>query len=698
MNAIVSAAPLANLLGIQDLSGRPPVIEPEMLPTHLPHVYLYCEKGPTKPEMVSGDALAQLYGTKTLDTRSPYFNHQSLLANTVLGEGGSLMVQRILPQDAGPRSRLLLSIEIVEDEIATYERNADGSFKIDGQTGLRIPTGNTITGHKARWKLNDWTAGSTVSPFGAVPKKSGLLENAIGEQATVIPILEFEAAWQGAYGNNLGVRLTAPHGNSIAMMNTSVANQVKSYLYRLQLVSRADPSLSAQVTNTLYGEPKMDFSFKPGALNTRLDTELEFTPLYFSMYEDVGTPGMPKTHAPFKRVHVYQDNLEEVLEMIGAMEAPLGLLPEATMDASSEYLYHVNPFTGTDFEGVPYHTLEILGVADGGLLFSDSSTFYAEGGSDGTMNDQAFDLAVRSEVLVYGQGEAPLLDWALYPQSAYYDTGFELDTKYAYIGLLGKRKDIWVALTTQVGTETQNSESEDSSVALNLMSYARNYPESEMYGTPVCRAMVFAHSGYLLNSKYKKLTPVIIEFAQKCAAWMSAGNGIWEAGMGFDFTPQNQVRMFRLDTLNIGYKDQKVRNRDWANGMIWIQNYDRRSAFWPAFQTVYNDDSSVLNSAINMMIAVDLEKVALRTWRDLTGISGLTDLQFIDRSDRLINDQVRGKYDGRVVIVPETYYTPNDVQRGYSWSCKIHMYAPNMKTVGTYTITAHRLSDLVDAA
>jgi hypothetical protein len=149
--------------------------------------------------------------------------------------------------------------------------------------------------------------------------------------------------------------------------------------------------------------------------------------------------------------------------------------------------------------------------------------------------------------------------------------------------------------------------------------------------------------------------------------------------------------MFR--GVNAPFKSANIRSRDWDTGLVWVQNYDRRSLFSPGVQTVNDDDSSDLNSAINMMVAVDLEKVADRTWRDLTGISYLTPGQFIERSNRLIEERTRARFDGRVIVVPETFYTSNDEQRGYSWSCNIHMYAPNMKTVGTFTIVARRIED-----
>jgi hypothetical protein len=173
---------------------------------------------------------------------------------------------------------------------------------------------------------------------------------------------------------------------------------------------------------------------------------------------------------------------------------------------------------------------------------------------------------------------------------------------------------------------------------------------------------------------------------------MGSGIGSWTSGRAFDKPGNNRVTMFK--GVNAEWRNINVRENDWANGLVWVQNYDRRSLFWPGIQTVYDDDSSVLNSAANMMIAVELQKVAERTWRDLTGISYLTPEQFVERSDRLIKTRTQGRFDNRVVVVPETFFTQNDEQRGYSWSCKIHLYAPNMKTVGTFTIVAHRISDL----
>ena len=699
---IINAAPRAILQGIQDLSGRPPVIDPEVVPSHLPHIYLYAEKGDTLPQLVSGDSFTAMFGAKTMDPRGPYYNHQSVLANTIQGEGNAMMVQRVIPSDAGPKARLLLSLDIVaEPALPQWQRNADGTFLRD-VNGAKIAVaggGATAAGYKAKWVINEWI-GTDDEPedFGEVTTKVGTLVNSTSAQSQRYPIMELEANFVGAYGNNLGLRLSAPTTISQAALNDSLAEAIKSYLYRFQFVARPDSVSSAVVQETTSGEQFADLSMGLTAINPVNDQVVSIEDQLISLFQDVDTPGYPKQYGPFGKLHVYRSNLTTILAMIGLLEAPKGLLSTMTIpNASAANLYEVNPFTATNYHGAPYHTLDLAGPSDGGILFSDNTTLYASGGSDGTMSDTAFDLLVRGELLAYGSGEADLLDWAMYPQSCIYDTGFKLPTKLAMLTPIGKRKDMYVVLSTQDVTAAQNTASEESSIAISLRAAARNFPESEIYGTGVCRAVVIGHSGFLINHPYKGLLPLTIEFAQKSARFMGAGNGVWRTGLGFDESPQNHIRLFR--GVNATFKSATARNKDWDTGLVWAQNYDRRSLFWPAVQTVYDDDSSILNGAITMMCAVELEKVVQKSWRDLTGNSKLTNDQFIARSNELIAAMApASRFDQRFTIIPQTYYTKPDVARGYSWSCKVHLYGPNMKSVGSYTITANRISDLNQSA
>lgn len=703
---IVNAAPRVNLLGIQDLSARAPVIEPEVYPTHLPHTFSWAEWGPANiPQLVSGDLFTTTFGAKTLDPRYKFFNHQSALVNELQGQGNSVMHQRIVPSDIGPKSRLLLSIDIVpEPAIQQYQRNADGTFT-RSNTGALIPitgAGATLPGHTVRWSLNDWNNGIGNDPFAVVQTQQGNIVNSASAQSLSYPIMELEASFFGSPGNNRGIRLAAPHSNSASPLNKTAADALKANIYRLQLVSRADSTTTPQGVDTIDGDPSIEFTFKPNAIDPKTDTQYSIDDIFLDAYQNLDQRGFPPTYGPFGRLHIYRENLETVLAMIGDAEADrsalatIKTLPVNAIDADSDYLYSVNPFTALSYDGVPYYTVNVQGALSGGLAFTENSTHFAAGGSDGTLTDAAFDLAVRAELLNYGYGTADLLDDAMYPQSCIYDSGFELDTKIAMLTPIGRRKDIWVTLSTQIASAPNNTAAEESSIAEALKTAAQNYPESEVYGTKVCRAIIVGHDGIRIGSRYRRRLPLTMQVAVMNARYMGSGERKWRSGFAPSENPNNIVDMFR--DVNATFKSANARSKDWATGLIWAQRFDRGSLFFPGMQTVYDDDSSILNSALNMYAAVELEKVCQRVWRRLAGIDGLTPEQFIERSDKLIEQEVEGRFDNRYVIVPNTYMSAADIQRGYSYSCKIDMFGPNQISVGTYTIVARRRSDLGVAA
>lgn len=684
MVSFKNAAPLAALRGIKDESGRSPVIDPELIPTHLPLVYTFAERGPTLPQLVVGDSLIRTYGSKTFDYRSKFANHQTPLINAVNGEGNQMFVQRLKPADAGDPASIRLWLDIVVDEVIEYQRNADGTYFYDGN-GELVEVAVSANGHRARWVLERVPEGAELGV--ATPQAGGLVANVDGTQSTMYPIHEFRVSSFGSYGERLGIRLSSPHVNSGVPINDNVALDQMAYLYRIAFVERPEELTTANVVETINGEQYIDFSYKEGAINTTIDAELWADNVILQGWNDPGENGIPPTVGPFSEMHVYYDYIDTILDMVHARELEYGLVGDTAAD---KHIF--NLFNGHDLNNVPYYTYQVEGVASEGILLNENSTHYALGGSDGTMTFATFDALVANELSNFGDLEADLLDTAEYPLSVIYDTGFTLDTKKAMLTPLGRRKDLWVVLATQDVSQPQLTTSEESSVAIALRTAARMYPESEIYGTSVCRALVVGHSGHLVNSKWTNLTPLTVELAAKCARYMGAGTGIWDSTYRFDMSPANQVTMFR-DVNNV-FKPATTRTRDWDNGLVWVQRYDRRALFFPGLQTVYDDDSSILNSAMNMFIAVELEKVAERTWRDLTGISTLTNEQFIERSNRLIEEAVRGKFDDRVVIEADTFYTANDAQRGYSWSCNIVMYGNNMKTVGSFTIISRRREDL----
>lgn len=627
-----------------------------------------------------------MFGAKTFDVRSKFANHQTVLANVVNGNGNAMMIQRLKPDDAAPPATLGLALEVLADDVPVYERNEDDSLVLD-DSGNPIDTGETTPGHRMRWVLREIADGE----IGTGQSMAGSLTDSGGTaQSTVYPIVDLQVSDFGSHGNLKGLRLWAPTTESVSdPADEEVVYDQNAFLYRIQMIERPDNKSQPNVVQTMAGSQSVQFSFKEGAINTRTDSELFIDQILLDAYRDLDI--QPKQFGPFNGLHVYHDNLETVLDMVYAGEQ--AHQPEWPEDVE-EGRHLVNLVGGQTVGGNAYHTIQVLGKADGGIELTGSTNHYASGGSDGTLDNVAFDELVANQVANYGDLEFNFLDSAMYPQAVIYDTGFTLDTKKKLLTPLGRRKDMAVILSTQDITSPgfrQNTAEEETSMAIALRAAARMYPESEVFGTPVCRAVVVGHSGYLLNSQYKGLMPLTIELADKMSRFMGAGNGIWARDRGFDTAPYNQIGMFK--DVNCTYKPQRVYDRDWDSGLVWVQNFDRRSLFFPAVQTVYDDSTSVLNSAINMMIIVEIEKVAERAWRELTGTSKLTREQFIERSNDLIAEKTQDRFDDRVIVEPRTYFTGFDQALGYSWSCDIALYLNNMMTVGTYTIVARRRSD-----
>jgi hypothetical protein len=678
---VISGAPASHLLGIEDRSIRTPLPEGEALPMHLPLMCLRTQRGPEETQLVGGADMTRLFGVDSFDARKAYANHATIMANTINARGNVMMIKRLVADDA-MKANIRLCLEIVPAELTVWDRNMDGSYALDAN-GDRIDSGNTVSGYKSRWVQKTIADGD----FGQGAQMAGDLAGADGEVSQVYPIFDLEVSHHGAYGNNIGLALSCPTVNSPQPVNEDVVSNNQTSLYRLQFVERPDMQSSGRVIKSLFGEQFIEFSFEEGIVNRALSKDISYDMLMPGSYQDVDTKGFAPIYGPMDNTHVYKDKLDEVLGLLTSAEAAAD-----SGHAAVSAMY--NPIENANMHGVPYMANELVGPAEGGLVLGDGFYHYANGGSDGTFGDAEFDKAVGDFYSNFENGDEDYMDDAAFPFSAIWDSGFSIATKKKMLTPIGLRKDLYVVLGTQDVMEPQNSASDEQSVAIALRSAARLYPESTHYGTSTCRALIVGHSGVLLNSEYKKMLPLTIDFANKAAGYMGASAGAMKEQESMDASPTNQVSMFRTSSVNAVYKSPRVRQADWTAGLVWVQRFDRQDLFYPAYQTVYDNDTSVLNSAMNMFIAVELEKVAIRTWRELVGNTKLTKAQFVEQSNKKIERKTRNRFDGRVVIKPDTYYTEADNLRGYSWTCDIHMYANNMPTVGVFTITANRMDDL----
>lgn len=702
---IVNAAPFTRLLGTQDLSTRPLVLEPEAIPTHLPKCYIYAQKGPTTAQLVSGDSRIQIYGVDSFDVRKKYANHATVMSNLINAQGNAQMIERILPVDAGPEANVLLSLDVLPTELPDYERNIDGSIKLDVD-GDPIPLldGQSdpimVPGYKVKWVVSSINTVVGMQAFGAATIGAGTQTDADTlVQSQLYPIIQFKASSVGEVGNNAGIRLWAPDVNVSGGVQTNLMTQEKVYPIRLAVIRRPTAISSAKVVETIFGEQSNLFTLKKGVIDPNTDKQLYVGNSFLDSYQNLKDVNFPPMIGDFGGVAIYDNNVKTLVDLFYAAEkayidaslTPETILTDFTGAANESYLF--NFVSGKSSQAYKYHSFDF---AAGGVSLTEFTNIYAGGSSDGTMSDTLFAGLVAERVAEYNNPNSELLDTAQNVESIIYDSGFPLTTKYALLDFMAIRKDTFVVLGTHVVGGPTLQASEDNSVAIALRTRAQLYPESEYFGTPVMRAMIMGRSGVLRSSQFTTRIPTTFEVAIKSARYMGAGDGRWKNGKNFDGAPGSILD--EMADISVVYTPVGARNRDWEAGLNWVQRYDRRSLFFPALKTVYDDDTSVLNSYFTALAICEINKVCERAWRHFSGVSNLSNAQLVERVNAFISSRLDGRFDGRFFIVPNTYFTDADIARGYSWTTAVKIYAPNMKTVMTTFVQAYRIEDYVPAA
>lgn len=571
--------------------------------------------------------------------------------------------------------------------------------------------------------------------------------------SVLYPIFDLELNDPGSWGDNVGLSVGAPNSQDVLPGDVPAMEEIRAYLYNFIVKQRDSAVSTANTVYTVEGEQGQDLSFKAGVVNPKTGFSVNIEKKLVSAYQSLDDASVQPLYGPFGRLYVYKDNLDTVLTKLGSGTEtgyflggqPAPVQAEGYYDADAEvYGRHLdvqfqdrpdnfqllNIFTGLDQNGVPYYSFDVAdSVKFGGIAFGPGNVHYATGGSDGLAfqpdgrpdtltNLRLYDEAVRNELSKFGQLATKWLDYAKYPFSNLWDSGYSLNTKKAMLVAMSRRQDTYVVLATHAVAEYDNPSDPqanewrlqnqytgtvESDMAALLNAAALNYPESTFHGTPCARVAIVGHSGHLLNSTWDGWLPLTIDLADKVANYMGADNGVWRNGAAFnaaavnaDTERNNKVTLFR--DINLTYKEPTVYSRNWSDGLIWVQSSDHRGFYYPAFQTVYPDDTSVLNSFPTMQACCTLTKVGNKVHILLSGDDTLTEAQFVERSDELINQLAKpSKFDNRFIIRPETQFTALDTQRSFSWTTLIHIGANGQRTVNTLTVVTHRMSDLVGA-
>lgn len=695
----INAAPMSNMQGVEDDSTQIVPTEAVTVPQHLPKIYIYAQKGPLTPQLVSGVARDNMYGADSFNMNRKFANHATRFSNLMNVRNGAQMVQRVLPTDAGPKAAFRLYADVLPTMVQDYVRNIDGSIKVDGSTNLPVPvTGpsakiagyivkfvqeaiETDEGGVSQYKLGTIIAGDQTDDDTEV-------------QSQRYPIADSVASFFGSDGANQAMRMWAPTINSANPVNQDLLQRTRAYPMRFAMVTRANAKATGKLVNTMDAEQSVVANLKPKSFDEEGNTLLYAGSVFLKNYQNLAAN--PPVFAPFGDFYIYDANVKTLLEMFYAAELPVdGTFSDFTGEEDEAYKF--NLFGGESSMGVPYHSYQIVSNVAGSVRLAENSNLYAIGGSDGTMSDSLFAALVDDAVAGYADETSYVQDMAKYPESFLWDTGFPMTTKKNLAKFISIRKDTAVVLATTVAGEPKLTAAEDSARATALKAFLQNYPESELFGTKTMRGAIIGRSGILVDeSMGDTRVPLTFDLAAKVADYMGAGNGRWKSGYSFDEPPNNQVTMFR--DVSVTFTPRSVKNKDWAAGMTIVESFDVQSLYYPAVHTVYENDTSVLTGFQTMVACLTLQKISEAGRRQFSGRQSLTNAQFAERLDKFNDANTLGIFDNKFITKSNTYFTAKDVARNYSYTNRFDLGAPGMKTVGTLSIRAKRIEDMAAAA
>lgn len=697
--SIVNAAPMHLMFGTEDVSTRALQLEPLQVPSHLPKFYVFSKRGATSQQLVVGNSRTLIYGEESFTIGSKWFNHASLYSNEVNAMGNAQMIERIIPVDAGPVANMLLSLELVQDMLVDYERNSDGSYKLDvGGAPIALPT--PVLGYRAAWRKTSITTLAGVPNLGAATQTTGTMvgEDASGDPttSTIYPMMEFRASSIGSDGNNSAVRIWAPQITSAGAFDTRILTRAKIYPFRISVIRRPDAQTTGRPVTNISGEQNVLVTFKPQGVNPVTGANFDIASNFVEAYQNINDARYPMQLGDFGKVTIYNANVNEVLSKIFTAESDyLDANPLATGDITpgeTDGQFKVNIFSAKNYDGSNYHSFKL--DSGSGILMSEYTQQYNAGGFDGTMTDQVFDETVRDRIQDYADPNNRLQSMALNVENTFYDSGFSLATKLKLTSFIAERKDTFLWLSTHEHGAIRKTASEESSTAIGLRTQAQLYPESDYYGTPVMRCAIMGRVGKLRSSLWNHDVSPLIEVAGKLAWYLGRGDGQWRAGGSFSGAPGSVLQ--KIYDINENYTPAIQRNRDWENGLNWVEAFDLQSNSIPALKTVYTNDTSVLTSVMTVYAICNLERIADEAWRQFRGRDDLSRLQLKEKVEAFVYRRVSNKFDDRFKIVPEVFFTDADIARGYSWQLRNNIYANNMFTVQTSHIRAHRMDDYVE--
>ena len=575
-------------------------------------------------------------------------------------------------------------------------------------------------------------------------------------KSRLYPIMDLEVDSEGEFGNNIGLVLEVPTLKQVNPANISNVIKNKAFPVRVSVVEREDRYTTPQVVPSLKSELQLDVFMKSRAVDYISGKNISFARKLIENFNRKMTATETPIWGPFGDIHVYEKNLNEIQQLLCEGYAytdsdgiDIAIPGEGSYDDDAfdfgRTVDHAlsqpinfglfNIFTGRDVNDVPYFSFDVRdSLMFGGVAVNSESVVYAQGGEDGLwsfadgspatlVNLKMLDDAMRNFLNTFGRGKDQLKDILRYPITQVIDSGWSLDTKLAHSNILSARPDIHLEIGTQAVAEKTNvsvdlgpvykgystsaetalssklldgwnwqarlTGEQDEAIATRLRTFFGLTPESVFFGTPVMRVHVFGHSGYDVNDTYER--PLPGSFDRGLAMARFTGVTGWDKAN--DFTENDNRKPMFLKDMSYSYRDEDVADSAWATGMNFLRSHDIVDNFWPAIQSIYPHQDSILANAKFVLVASKCHYYGMEIWRSISG-ENKTDEQFKQELEDEAYRIIGGKFTEDVRIVVEAILTEADVARGYSGYLKFHIGVGSPRTKLVYSVHGYTLDQL----
>lgn len=681
--------------GVKDESTHKIPVELRPPPQFLPVFFPDTSKGDYEKRQVNLAEFELYYGDEALNPASPYYTHASEMIRTILKAGGDIMVKRNKMNAMGFPTPVTAELNL---GIAVYDEIVGKEFVRDATTGkivrdmLGNPTYDAANTSTRRYIFCVQTDGSHTDPYPAPPIVDGNIDGDTEFNNTpgvIYPILKLTARGHGSIYNQYGIKIESLDENDFRQDVFDAGD--KQFRMRVQRDFRGTV---LDVETNLQGQ-SITGSFKFGSSDpltgVSIEIDRKFDDLYGNEVDDLFSLS-PKL---FEDIEVNHTNLNLMLDVLNNTIAAGGPTAHANLNGPAT----INWVDTTNIDGSEYENVlmanpstsvltAFAAVSDDAITKISSSPVYLKNGTDSLHERANFEECAMQEIERYANPLDEVQIIALNDESIFIDSGYTFANKLRIYNFFLYRHDVVPILSLySVNDEnTPQDKAEMVSAATLLVNNLRMVQESALYGTSAFRAIIIPGSARP-RSGYRYDVPLTIDIVKKYVLQMGANNGIWNQTYSFDMQPANLIN----EVYDVKPKEiESIEESLYKQGCV-IYGPERKNLwYYKGRQTVYEDDTSILNSSTTAIAMCAITKELNALYRHFTGVETLSDSELKIEIEKEFNDWQEGRFGTQFVIIPNLYYTPLDNQAGNAWHVKVDFYGRTAKTKMTSYIVALR--------